>query len=75
MRQPHTFLLTILLDEHDPALFCGRICFVATAEEETFTGVDDLVRWVRARVETYGERMARDSMSAGQDVDREEARK
>ncbi len=72
MRQPHTFLLTILLDERDPALICGRICFVATAEEETFTGVDDLLRWMRAQVEKYGERLARDSTSAGGNADQEE---
>ncbi len=72
MHYPHTFLLTILLDDRNPALFCGRICFIATAEEQTFTGVDELVRLMRAQIEKYGGYQARDSMSAGGDADQGE---
>ena len=43
MRQPYTFIVTLLLDDQAPDLFRGRVRYVATDAEMTFTGVEELV--------------------------------
>lgn len=47
MRQPHTFLLTVLLDDDDPSRFCGRVRLVATGQEVTFTQAEELLQFLR----------------------------
>lgn len=46
MRHPATFMLTVLLDEHNPTLLQGRACLVSTGEEITFTKVEELVSFL-----------------------------
>ncbi len=50
MRQRHTFVLTILLDDQDPSFLRGRVLSVTSAEEITFVEVDGLIRFIRAQI-------------------------
>jgi hypothetical protein len=60
MRQPHTFLLTVLLDDHDATTLRGRVRFIASEEETSFVGIDELIRFMRTQVERYDEALGRD---------------
>lgn len=42
MRQPTTFLLTVLLDEEEPAAIRGRARLVSTGEEVIFKTLEEL---------------------------------
>lgn len=50
-RQPHAFLLTVLLDDDQANPLRGRIRFVATGVEVTFACVDEMLAFIRDRVE------------------------
>jgi hypothetical protein len=50
MREPKTFILTILLDEQDAEALHGRLRSVATGAEGTFSGVSELVARLRAEL-------------------------
>ncbi len=47
MRHLHVFLLTLLLDDQDTELICGRIRSITTGEEATFERVEELAAWIR----------------------------
>jgi hypothetical protein len=50
MRLPLTFVLTLLLDDQNPGLFHGRVRSVATDDEITFSGPDELVALLRSEI-------------------------
>jgi hypothetical protein len=54
MRQLHTFVLTLLPDGQDAAFLRGRVRAIATTEEATFVGLDELIQFIRSQVEKYG---------------------
>ncbi len=43
MRQPQTFVLTLLLDECQPTLFRGRALAVTTGAQATFLSIEELL--------------------------------
>ncbi len=50
MRQPRTFILTLMLDDPDSSIIRGRIRSVESDQEINFVGVEELVRFVRGQV-------------------------
>jgi hypothetical protein len=53
MRQPHTFLITVLLDDHDTTTLRGRVRFIASGEETSFVGINELVPFIRLQIEKF----------------------
>ena len=65
-RRPRSFLITILNDEVDPDLICGRVQTITTAEEKYFRGMDELHQILRQRSEHRG--MDREEKDCPQDL-------
>ena len=47
MRQSHTFLLTVLIDDGESDLYFGRIQYVADEREAFFRSTEELLAFMR----------------------------
>ncbi len=49
LRQPLSFLITILPDEADAGLLCGRIRDITSDEEQNFRNLDELSHFLQKK--------------------------
>jgi hypothetical protein len=64
MRQPHTFVLTLLPDDQNAGFLRGRIRLVASEEEATFIGINELIHLIRWQIAKYGESLTQNDSGA-----------
>lgn len=65
MRRRHTFLLTVMASEENPACLQGRIQFIGTGITRTFQNMADLQRLIESEITRSESQPARDEQTLG----------